>query len=194
MVDQPVDVPALFARAVAEFDRRVQLIRDDQWTNPTPCTEWSVRDLVNHMVTENLWVPGLLDGKTIDELGGPDVFHDDNLGTDPKGAWSDASQRAIKAVHRDGAMETTAHLSFGDFPGSFYALQLLGDHVIHAWDLAKGVQDDDTLDQEMVHFVYNGLLPYADSLSEGGSFAPPLAVPGDADTQTKLLGLVGRKR
>ena len=194
MADQPLDVPALFSRAIDEFDKRVRLVGDDQWTNATPCTEWSVKDLVNHMVTENLWVPGLLDGKTIDELGGMDAFEGDNLGSDPKHAWTEASQKATQAAQRDGAMDTTAHLSYGDFPASFYILQLLADHIIHAWDLAKGIEDDDELDQEMVQFVYQGMLPYADSLSEGDSFADPIPVPDDADPQTKLLGLVGRRR
>src|SRR5688572_4794855 len=129
-------IPDIFERSVAEFTRRVDKIADDQWDNPTPCTEWSVRDLVDHVVTEDLWAPGLLAGKTIEEMGGMNAFEGDQLGDDPKGRWLRASEAATAAVRRDGAMEEIAHLSFGDFPGSFYAQQLLGDHVIHAWDLA----------------------------------------------------------
>ncbi|MET0168093.1 MAG: maleylpyruvate isomerase N-terminal domain-containing protein, partial [Vicinamibacterales bacterium] len=35
--------------AHAEFERRLRLVRADQWADPTPCSEWSVRDLVNHV-------------------------------------------------------------------------------------------------------------------------------------------------
>jgi len=55
--------------ALREFDRRVGAVREDQWDDPTPNTEWSVRDLVGHLVGEQLWVPLLLRGATIDEVG-----------------------------------------------------------------------------------------------------------------------------
>lgn len=193
MADQPVDIPAAFDRAVAEFDSRVKLIEDGQWDNGTPCTQWTVRDLVNHVAEEDLWAPGLLEGKTIDELGGSHAFADE-LGDDPRRAWLEASAAASEAVHRDGAMEATTHLSFGDFPGSFYATQLLGDHVLHAWDLARGIGADDNLDEDLVKLVYESMLPYAEALSQSDSFDEPVEVPDDADLQTKLLALVGRKR
>jgi uncharacterized protein (TIGR03086 family) len=189
-----MNIPALFDQAVGEFDRRVRSIESDQWDNSTPCTGWSVRDLVNHVVEENLWAPGLLAGKTIEELGGMDAFHGDQLGADPKNAWAKARADSRAAVHRDGAMDEIAHLSFGDLPGSIYALQLLSDHVIHAWDLARGIEGDDTLDPDLVAFVYEAMKPFADSLSEGGSYDPPIEVPEDADIQTKLLALSGRRR
>lgn len=187
-------IPDLFDRAVGEFHRYVGLIGEDSWVNPTPCTEWSVRDLVNHVVVEDLWAPGLLAGKTIDEIGGMNAFDGDQLGDDPKSAWTLASRGATDAVRSDGAMERTTHLSFGDVPGATYTEQLLADHVIHAWDLAKGIGADDTLDPELVGHVYEGLKPYADSLSGSGSYGPQIETAGDADTQTKLLALVGRKR
>lgn len=189
-----MNVPEIFGKSVEEFGRRVNEIGDDQWDNPTPCADWSVRDLVNHVVVENLWAPGLLAGKTIDEIGGNDAFAGDRLGNEPKKAWNEAAEAARKAVHRDGAMDTTTHLSFGDFPGSFYVQQLLADHVIHAWDLARGIGGDDELDPDLVGYVYEGLKPYADSLSAGGSFDPPISVPDDADIETKLLALAGRRR
>jgi uncharacterized protein (TIGR03086 family) len=191
---QPVNIPNIFDRSLEEFGRRVHAVTDDQWDNSTPCTEWSVRDLVNHVVVEDLWAPGLLEGKTIDEIGGNDAFGGDRLGNDPKKAWDEAAAAAREAVHRDGAMEITTHLSFGDFPGSFYIQQLLADHVIHAWDLAKGIDGDDDLDDDLVRYVYEGLKPYADSLSAGGSFEPQIDVAEDADMETKLLAMAGRRR
>lgn len=194
MADGPVSLPELFDRAVAEFDRRVTAITEDEWDNATPCTEWSVRDVVNHVVVEDLWAPGLLAGKTIDEIGGVEAFDGDRLGSDPKRSWSDAAQQALASVRREGAMEITTHLSFGDFPGSFYAQQLLSDHVIHAWDLARGIDADDHLDEELVTYVYEIMSPYAESLSQSGSYGTVVGVPDDADPQTKLLALAGRRR
>ena len=68
----------------------------DQWALDTPCTEWNVRTLVNHVTVEDLWVPPLLRGATIEEIG--DRFDGDQLGDDPKAAWRTAHDEAVRAV------------------------------------------------------------------------------------------------
>ena len=50
-----MDVPMMLRRAVGEFGARVSEIRDGQWEAGTPDTEWNVRDLVSHVVSEDLW-------------------------------------------------------------------------------------------------------------------------------------------
>ncbi len=57
---------------------------------PTPCPEWDVQALVDHLVTEQLWTPQLLGGKTTEEVG-------DQLGADPAGAWDAAARAAQEA-------------------------------------------------------------------------------------------------
>ena len=59
------DVLDLYRRALAEFGRRVHAVRPDQWGCPTPCQDWEVRELVNHLVAEQLWVPPLMAGRTV---------------------------------------------------------------------------------------------------------------------------------
>ena len=77
------DVQRFHARAVEAFGERVRAVPDDRWNGSTPCTDWDVRALVNHLVGENLWTPPLFEGKTIAEIG--DVYDGDVLGADPKG-------------------------------------------------------------------------------------------------------------
>ena len=143
-----MDIPAMFRRAVAEFDARVRQIGDHQWQAATPDEDWAVRDLVNHLAGEDLWAPLLLAGSTIAEVG--DRFEGDVLGAEPKAAWAAASAQAVRAVEDDGAMDRIVHLSFGDFPGREYTLQLLADHLIHAWDLARAIGADERLDAGLV--------------------------------------------
>lgn len=185
-----MNVPALFKRAVAEFGDRVQAIDDSQWGNSTPCPDWNVRDLVGHIVFEDRWVPPLLEGKTIQEVG--DAVDGDLLGDDPKDAWTNAAREAMEAAERDGAIDVTAHLSFGDFPGHVYLSQVLADHVVHAWDLARGIGADDTLDPELVAFVDDFYAPQVELWRQAGAFGDPVEVNDDADRQTKLLAMVGR--
>ena len=130
-----MDVLAAHRSALRQFDDRVQIIRDGQWHNPTPDTEWDVTDLVGHLVYEQLWVPPLLAGKTIAEVG--DAFEGDVLGQDPKASWTAAAAAARAAFAEPGALERDVHLSFGDVPAPVYLWQMTVDLVVHAWDLAK---------------------------------------------------------
>jgi uncharacterized protein (TIGR03086 family) len=186
------DLAALYRKAVNEFGKRVDIIDDDQWDADTPCTEWTVSDLVNHIIYENKWVPPLLEGKTIKDVG--NQFEGDLLGNDPKGAWNQASKEAIGAVEEPGVERKIVHVSFGDIPGSEYISQVLCDHVIHAWDLAIGIDDDDELDPDLVDFAFDFYEPQLEIWRAGGSFGPEVEVPDDADEQTKLLAATGRER
>lgn len=186
-----VPVSELFAHAVHGFDERVHATRDDQWDAPTPCTDWSVRDLVNHLVVEQLWVPETMAGKTMEEVG--DRFDGDQLGDDPVGAWERASAASLAAVAEPGALERTVHLSRGEAPGGDYIAEMTTDATAHTWDLARGIGADDRLDPDLVAFSILLLLPMKDELSKSGMFAEPVDVPEDADPQTKLLAMIGRR-
>ena len=104
-----LDQAAAAASAVANG------IKADQLTNPTPCTEWDVRALVQHLVSENAWIPPLLAGKTIAEVG--DRLDGDLLGGDPKAAWRRSVEQALAAIGEEGALDRTVHISRGDVPG-----------------------------------------------------------------------------
>jgi uncharacterized protein (TIGR03086 family) len=179
----------MYRRSVEEFGQRVMAIGAGDWARPTPCSEWTVRDLVRHLVYEELWAPPLLAGATIADVG--DRFEGDILGDDPQVAWKEAAAHALAAAS-PGSLQRTVHLSFGDFPGQEYLGQLTADHVIHAWDLARGIDADDRLDPELVQFVYDFMAPQADQWAAAGVFAPAVDVTADADPQSRLIALSGR--
>lgn len=184
-----MNVPELHKRAVDQFDRKVRGTRDDQWDQPTPNTEWDVRALVKHLVYENLWTVPLMEGKTIEEVG--DQFEGDILGDDPKAAWQEASRAAVESV-TDEAMSRTVHLSFGDVKGEFYAMQLLNDHVMHAWDLARATGQDEQLDPELVSICADWFSQFEDEYRKAGLIAPRPKLPPDATDQMKFLAMTGR--
>lgn len=181
-----------FERATAHFSDLVQMIKDDQWSAATPCSDWDVRALVNHLVYEARWVPPMLKGETIEQVG--NQFDGDLLGSDPKSAYDDALSGARTAAGDPAAGERTVHLSYGDTPAHEYLAQLTCDFVVHAWDLARGIGADDTLDPDMVQWVDDIARPQAAMLQASGLFDPPVDVADDADAQTKLLALFGRRR
>ena len=185
------DPVKLHRRAVEEFGRRVEAVADNQWGLPTPCADWDVRALVRHLVYENLWTVPLFEGQTVEQVG--DRYEGDILGADAKVAWRDSARQAQDAVGRPGAMDRTVHLSFGDFPGSGYTMQLITDLTVHAWDLARGIGADDELDAELVQACYDDVVPMEAMLRASGMFGEKVEVGDDASTQARLLGLLGRQ-
>ena len=91
-----MDIVELHARTVAEFVARAAAVDAGQWGAPTPCTDWDVRQLVNHVVGEDRWTGPLLAGQTIAEVG--DRFDGDLLGDDPVATVHDATGAALASV------------------------------------------------------------------------------------------------
>jgi uncharacterized protein (TIGR03086 family) len=187
-----VNIPDLHRRACEIFTQRVHEVGDDQWHRPTPCSDWDVRTLVNHVASENLWTPPLLEGRTIEEVG--DRFEGDVLGEDPRSAWDSSARDAVAAVQAPGAMERTAHLSFGDVPGSEYVSQLFADLLIHSWDLSRGIGADDRLDPDLVNACAQWFTDVEEAYRGAGAIGPRPDIPPDADPQTALLAMFGRVR
>ncbi len=182
----------LHRRSATAFTALVGSIAPDQWHRPTPCTAWDVRALVSHNHGENLWVPSIVGGAAIAEVG--DRFDGDLLGDDPAAAFAAAAEAACAAFEEPGALERIVHLSMGDVPGADYAWQRLADLVVHGWDLARGIGADERLDPELVDAVLTWAEPYASLFGQMPEyFAPPVASPPGADPQTRLLQLFGRR-
>ena len=135
------DIRELFRGGIESYGSRVQAVGPGQWSAPTPCAEWDVRDLVNHLVGEMWWVPPLLEGKTVADVG--DRLDGDLVGDDPKSAWDKASREAEAAVGSLPSLDQIVHLSFGDFPAQEYLSQVFADLLIHGWDLARGIGADE---------------------------------------------------
>lgn len=192
--DAAVLNPLLTRHAEAQdlFGGRVHAVRHDQWGAATPCHEWTVRDLVNHLVSEQLWVPVLVrDGCMIEEVG--DTFDGDLLGPDPAASWDTAARSAHDAFAAPGALERTVHLSYGDTSATAYCAQMIADLVVHAWDLSRAIGFEERLPRELLKFAVEEITPYAGDLEKSGLFASPVEPPVGADEQTRLLCLLGRR-
>jgi uncharacterized protein (TIGR03086 family) len=177
--------------AMAEFDVRVHMIPPDHWEASTPCDEWDVHDLVRHNTVENLWVPPLLGGLSVAEVG--DAFDGDVLGSDPESVWEGSRREALVAF--DGAdLDGEVALARGATPTLEYLQERVFDLLVHAWDLARGIGVDETLDDEVVAAVWEWARPMAPMLAALPQyFEPPVPVDTGADLQTRLLHLTGRE-
>jgi uncharacterized protein (TIGR03086 family) len=181
----------LYVQAIEATQKFIDGVRPDQWTAPTPCSDWDVKAVADHIISENLWAGELFKGKTIADVG--NKLDGDLGGANPAESYRRSAAVAREAVLAPGAMETTCHLSFGDFSGADYSTQLFQDLLVHGWDIANGTGQDARLDPDLVA----ACLPIAEKLTRewrsAGVFGEELQVPSDADPQTKLLALFGRR-
>lgn len=185
-----MDPKVLFQKVVKQAEPCILEIRPDEFSNPTPCSDWDLRALLNHLVYELLWVPELLNGKTVAEVGSK--FDGDVLGDDPVAAWKKASSEAAKAVERTD-LAAQVHLSSRDVPASEYIMEMSNDVLIHGWDVGQSINCSLIFEPEVAQALYDFIEPQAAEWRAGGSFGDEVTVSADAGLQTKLLALEGRR-
>ena len=140
-----VDVGVAYRRSVRGWIAAVEGVGTG-WAARTPCADWDVRQLVNHVVGEDRWTKPLVEGLTIAEVG--DALDGDLLGEEPSVAARAAAEEAIAAVEVRLPDGGTVHLSYGEENIGEYLWQLTADHLIHGWDLAAATGQDRALDAE----------------------------------------------
>jgi uncharacterized protein (TIGR03086 family) len=188
----PDDIAELHRRSVGTFDELVHHIDPRRWGDPTPCSAWDVRALVNHLTNENLWADALFGGRTIADVG--DAFDGDVLGDDPVGTWEGASSSAVRRMGEPDAMDRPVELMRGFVPGRVYAVELYADHVMHSWDLAKAIGAADALDPAIVTPAKAWFAGVEEAYRASGSIAQRPPIPDGADDLTVFLAMTGRRR
>jgi uncharacterized protein (TIGR03086 family) len=179
-------LPEVHRDALAATGRIVAGIKPAQLDGATPCEDYDVHGLLNHLISGNFWVAPLVEGKTIAEVG--DALDRDFSLED----YDPSAEEANAAFSSPGAMEKPVAVSYGPVPAEVYAGHRLIDVLIHGWDLAKATGQDTTLDPELVNACFEVIKPQLDLLKASGMFGTEVKVADDADHQTKLLALLGR--
>jgi len=174
-----------FRRVAGRFTDRANEVAPAAWDNPAPCDGWTARDIVDHLVG---WVPGFFGAAGIELAAGPSVADD------PAGAWTNLADQ-LQALLDDPA---TATREIDGGPAgpqtieSAIGMIVLGDVLVHTWDLARATGLDETLDADIVTEMLIGMQPIDDMLRQSGHYGPKVAVDEGADDQTKLIAFTGR--
>jgi uncharacterized protein (TIGR03086 family) len=191
MTDDP------FRPLAAALDGAGQLLADvraPQWDDPTPCSDWTVRQLVNHLVGGHRLYTRVLSGKPLpppDRVGRRgDV---DQLGDDPAAAFRTTAEEMMAAFRRPGVLERTHALPAGTLPGPAVVHLRTVETLVHGWDLASATgqavpfRDEIAADELAFSEQLLGRLP------EGRQpFAPSRPVPDGAPAIDRLAALLGR--
>ncbi|PSK90980.1 uncharacterized protein (TIGR03086 family) [Murinocardiopsis flavida] len=169
-------------------------VRHDQWRDTTPCPEWEVRDLVNHMVIGHRLFTGILRGEAAAAPGALDPKADDMLGDDPGAAYRGATEELLAAFRRPGVLEQVFRVPAGDVPGVAAVHLRAVEDLVHGWDLARATGRKPRFPDEIVEreleFTRAKL---ADVPPEQAPFAPPQPVPDHAPPLDRLAALLGRR-
>ena len=179
-----------YEKAMNAADRVIRRVTPDQLEAPTPCEEWDVRELVNHVVFGNWMFARAAGGERVrvddDEL--PDM-----LGDDPAVAYRDSADAVVAAWRRPGATEEICHLPFADLPGSAAMRIHFKDVVVHTWDLARATGQDEAIEPELASAALDiARAVVNDEQRELGAFGPAVEVGDDAPVHHQLVGFLGR--
>jgi uncharacterized protein (TIGR03086 family) len=176
-----------YRRVAGRFSERANEVPDDAWERPAPCEGWVARDVVRHLVE---WVPAFLEA-----AGGPTLPAGPSVDEDPAKAWA-AMSDGIQVLLDDptAAAAVISHPRAGTHRfDDAIATFVIGDVVVHTWDLARATGLDETLDADVVHEMLVGMEPLDDVLRASGQYGPKVEVPVDADEQTRLIAFTGRQ-
>jgi uncharacterized protein (TIGR03086 family) len=187
------DALTTMGKVLAETRRVVDGIEPEELGNPTPCDDWSVRDVLNHITAgARMFAIAAEQGSVPDAELGP-LLTEDQLGDDYRGAFAAAAEAAVDAFSRPGALDRVVTLPFGEMPARVAIDIAIFDVATHTWDLAKGSGQSTALDPEVLDAAYElAQAMISEEWRASGMFGTAVIVPDDAPVQDKLAALAGR--
>jgi uncharacterized protein (TIGR03086 family) len=169
-------------------------LRDEQLTAPTPCTEASLGDLVDHV--DGLSLAFTAAGTKTPLDGGSQGPSADasRLGADWRIRIPDRLAKLASAWHDEAAWNGMTQAGGVDLPAEVAGIVALDEIIVHGWDIAVASGQSFTGEPYLLEAVYGFVQSTVAQNPEGspGLFGPPVPVPDDAPLVDRLIGLTGR--
>jgi uncharacterized protein (TIGR03086 family) len=165
------------ADALNRTGRLVAGIHDDQWGNPTPCSEWDVRALVNHVVNGTTAAASAFGAET-----------------HRTAEYDEAASMLLAVFRQPGALDRIVTIPFGTVPGAVALHIRLTELLVHGWDIAQATGQRTDFPEELAEEELAFSKAAMDSVPPGSSsFAAPQPAPEDAPALDRLVALLGRE-
>jgi uncharacterized protein (TIGR03086 family) len=164
-------------------------VSKEQLADDTPCAQWKVSDVINHVVGGQYFFESGVLGVPQEE-GATDFSAGDFVA-----AFDDGSQRCIAAFSGDGAMDRMLTLPFGQMPGSAFVGLAATDTFTHGWDLARATGQDTNLAPELAAQLLVGArqaIQPAFRSADGAVFGLEQTAPAGASSADELAAFLGR--
>ncbi|WP_051898670.1 TIGR03086 family metal-binding protein [Sciscionella sediminilitoris] len=180
-----------YRHALAEFEATLGELTEPVWELAPPCTEWTVRDLVGHVLGGVQFLHSVIgngqppDERFAHEPPGP------LCGADPLATWV-AARTAAETDLAEAELDRE-HAGFGGLAlREFLRIHTL-DVTTHLWDLRTAAGLDRALPGDLLEATAAWVAENAEQVATGGLFAAALTPPEGADAQTRLLAQLGRR-
>lgn len=179
------DIADRYRRLAAVLTRRLEAVPAGRWESPSPCEGWTTRDVVDHLVAWH---------RDVVRLGGLSLPEGPSAADDPLAAWRHIRDAMQDLLDDPDRANTPYEGMFGPTTVAATVDQFIGfDLIVHGWDIARAAGLDDTIPPDDVADLLPMVEQLGDNLRRPGVCGPAVPVPDDADDQTRLLGLLGRR-
>lgn len=174
-------------RATAVASEKVGGVTTDDLSKPTPCSEFDVRGLLNHVIGGLGMLTAAARGEKAEMPQG------DQFGSSPGKEYDARRAALLDALRGDAVLDRPWEMPFGTLPGQVMAGIAFMEHLTHAWDVAKATGQDTTLPTELVAECMELVTPMESMLRTPGVCGPAVAVPDDAPIQDRFIAFMGRE-
>ena len=179
------------AEALERAGRVVAGVRPNQWEAPTPCPDWSVRQLVSHLVGGQVMFARILAGESFEVAAAQRGV--DQLGDDPAGAYQRSAEALLEAAAAPGVAQRVVRVPVGTVPGAVALHLRTIEALVHGWDVARATGQPFEVPEELAE---RELTFSHDSLSiippDRSPFGDPQPVDDAAPAMDRLAALLGR--
>jgi uncharacterized protein (TIGR03086 family) len=178
---------AAFDRASAVATAVLGRVTSDQFCLPTPCTDWTVRSVLNHIVLGTLTAEATIEGRTHPS---PKADH---LGRDPRAAFAGSLASLWTNFGAPGLLTRVLTTSMGEAPGAVLVDVRTAELLVHSWDIAVASGQDTDLDPKLVDYVQTRWTArLGDRPRAMLPFGEPQPVPDEACAADRLAAYLGR--
>ena len=178
-----------YTKAVYAMDAVVQRAPSESWNNPSPCSEWTAREVLGHCIWHAKRIANAANG------GDPpaEQAEADVAGPDPTQSWAEARDGVLAALDQPGVLAQVSSGPFGEQSLDSALALSAADLTTHAWDIAKATDQPAIIPEDLAQSAYEGMKAAGDMLRRPGLLDAEVDVPNDADIVSKFVAMAGRQ-
>lgn len=167
-------------------------VSGNQLTAASPCSEWDVAALIDHLVGSQYWFLHAVSVTKPDDTAAETAAHAST--GDYRVAFDDVSASVMDALSPVGFESKAVELPFGTFTGAQFIDFVSLETLAHSWDVAKATsQDTDLAPDAAAHLLEVARTMMGDDRVENANFKSVQPCPPDATAADHLAAFLGRR-
>lgn len=174
-------------RAAKNTSPIVHGVKESQYGDPTPCSEFDVKALLNHMIGGLEMLRQAASGEDAQMPEG------DQFGADPGKEYDARVATLLDTIKKPGVLDETWKMPFAPLPGQMMASIAFVEHLTHGWDLAHATGQDRTLPDDLIAEARGVVEPMEQMWRMQGVCGPAVSVADSAPASDQYAGFMGRQ-